>query len=67
MGFTVQTDLALAAMKGKQPTDLSGTFSWRIVAKRKDIKGERLARVTIPKELVLPSTEHPRSATDPIG
>ena len=54
-------------MKGKQPTDLSGTFSWRIVAKRKDIKGERLVRVTIPKELVLPSTEHPRSAIDPIG
>lgn len=33
----------------------TGRFSWRVVAKRKDIAGERLARVTIPPEPTLPS------------
>jgi hypothetical protein len=32
----------------------TGAFSWRVVAKRKDIAGERLARVTIPPEPTLP-------------
>jgi hypothetical protein len=31
-----------------------GTFSWRVVAKRKDIAGARLERVEIPKEPTLP-------------
>ena len=31
-----------------------GTFSWRVVAKRKDIAGPRLERVEIPKEPTLP-------------
>jgi hypothetical protein len=31
-----------------------GAFSWRIVAKRRDIAGERLAKVTIPAEPQLP-------------
>jgi hypothetical protein len=30
-------------------------FSWRVVAKRKDIAGERLAKVTIPKEPAHPT------------
>ena len=64
-GFTVVADLALAAMKGKQSSELSGSFSWRIVAKRKDIEGPRLERVTVPPEPVLPSTEHPRSEVEP--
>jgi hypothetical protein len=33
----------------------SGAFSWRVVAKRKDIVGERLAKVTMPTEPQLPS------------
>jgi hypothetical protein len=33
----------------------SGAFSWRIVAKRKDIVGERLAKVTMPPEPQLPT------------
>jgi hypothetical protein len=33
----------------------SGAFSWRVVAKRKDIVGERLAKVTIPPEPQLPT------------
>ena len=38
-GFTVQTDKASA----------SGTFSYRVVARRKDIKAERLAKFDLPK------------------
>jgi hypothetical protein len=33
----------------------SGAFSWRVVAKRKDIVGERLAKVTMPPEPQLPT------------
>ena len=42
-------------------------FSWRIVAKRKDIEGRRLAPVSIPAEPALPSTpsfaDAPRAST----
>jgi hypothetical protein len=41
-GFTVTADVEGAALKGKKVSDLNGTFSWRVVAKRADIKGERL-------------------------
>jgi hypothetical protein len=53
-GFSVEADPEIAALKGKKGTDLEGTFSWRVVAKRKDIKGERFATVTIPPEPRLP-------------
>jgi hypothetical protein len=53
-GFAVKADTTLAALKGCKASDLSGTFSWRVVAKRKDITGERLAIVTMPPEPVLP-------------
>jgi hypothetical protein len=33
----VEADPAYAAIQGKVATDLAGTFSWRVVAKRKDI------------------------------
>jgi hypothetical protein len=37
-----------------------GRFGWRIVARRKDIRGERLAPVTIPPEPTLPPVpDHP--------
>jgi hypothetical protein len=58
-GFTVEADAALAALTGRKESELTGTFSWRIVAKRKDIVGERLATVTMPPEPVLPSSHHP--------
>ena len=61
-GFTVETNVALAALQGRKPCDISGAFSWRVVAKRRDIAGERLARVTIPPAPVLPSTELQRPA-----
>jgi hypothetical protein len=40
-------------VKAKDGTS-SGTFSWRVVAKRKDIVGERLATVTMPPEPHMP-------------
>jgi hypothetical protein len=44
-GFTVQA----------KDGDGDQRFSWRVVAKRKDIAAERLARVTIPPEPTLPA------------
>ena len=41
-----------------------GTFSWRVVAKRKDIAGVRFEPVEIPKEPVLP--EVPASVHEPL-
>jgi hypothetical protein len=38
---------ALAATSGV--SGVSGTFSWRVVAKRKDITVERLAKFNLPK------------------
>jgi hypothetical protein len=54
-GFTVEADPDVAALKGRKDADLSGPFSWRVVARRKDIRGERLATVMIPKEPPLPA------------
>jgi hypothetical protein len=36
-----------------------GTFSWRLVARRRDIAGERFAPVTIPSEPQLPPVPEP--------
>jgi hypothetical protein len=41
-GFAVQADEGAVKAKGKQLAAVSGTFSYRVVAKRNDIKGERL-------------------------
>jgi hypothetical protein len=41
-GFTVRADDATLKAKGKDVTSVNGTFSWRVVAKRGDIAGERL-------------------------
>jgi hypothetical protein len=58
-GFTVEADAELAALKGRALADLTGGFSWRVVAKRKDIDGERLATVVIPTEPTLPEPPPP--------
>ena len=39
-------------MRANEPAD--GTFSWRVVAKRKDIAGVRFEPVDIPREPALP-------------
>ncbi len=62
-GFTVAADSALAALKGRARTELTGTFSWRVVARRKDIPGRRLAVVSIPPQPILPSTVTPSPTT----
>ena len=62
--FTVEIDAAWAALKGTKASD-DASFSWRVVAKRKDIKGERLATVAIPKEPTLP--EIPTNSQRPAG
>jgi hypothetical protein len=44
--------------------DMEGTFSWRVVAKRKDIRGARFEPVAIPKEPTLPDV--PASAFEEV-
>ena len=53
-GFTVEANAALAALQGRARCDLGGKFSWRVVARRKDIVGERFAKVTTPAAPALP-------------
>jgi hypothetical protein len=48
-GFTVQADAALAVAKGQAASQVNSTFSWRVVAKRSDIKLERFAKFDLPK------------------
>jgi hypothetical protein len=59
-GFTVTVDTAIATLKGRTASEVSGKFSWRIVARRKDIAGERLAVVAVPTEPTLPEIEIPQ-------
>jgi hypothetical protein len=56
-GFTVEANPTIAALQNRKDADLASVFSWRVVAKRKDIPGERLMRVTIPPEPSLPAPE----------
>jgi len=44
------TPSAAAHATGKVASDLSGTFLYRVVAKRKDVKAEQLAKVELPKD-----------------
>jgi len=47
--------------------DSRGTFSWRLVAKRRDIAAPRLETVTVPREPVLPDIPQvPVAAQPPI-
>ena len=43
----------------------SSAFSWRVVAKRKDICGERLAKITMPSEPVFPPPPSVRERSEP--
>jgi hypothetical protein len=43
-GFIVEADRELAALKGRRTDELSGTFSWRVVGRRKDNPGVRMAK-----------------------
>lgn len=45
-GFAVEADARALAARGQEQGETNGTFSYRIVAKRKDNPGERLAKFT---------------------
>ncbi|MGI8688696.1 MAG: hypothetical protein ACR2M3_08960 [Thermomicrobiales bacterium] len=63
-GFTVTADAEGAALKGKKAADLSGTFSYRIVAKPKVGRVvERLPKYTRPTPLDIPAIEKLAKAT----
>jgi hypothetical protein len=57
LAVTEQTPLGFR-VEGKDPTSTT-RFSWRIVAKRKDIPAPRFETVTVPAEPVLPSIPEP--------
>ncbi len=65
-GFTVgAVPSSTGTAAGKTATDLSGTFSYRVVAKRKDVKAERLAKFDVPQEIKLPAPPLPSMPVKP--
>jgi len=51
-GFSVGASAsAEATARGAKATDAGGTFTYRVVAKRKDVVAERLARFTPPRQI----------------
>jgi hypothetical protein len=60
-GFTVQADGSPGEVKGGSGSNPSGSFSWRVVARRRDIQGARFERVTVPMAPVLPEEREPPS------
>ena len=50
--------------KGVKDSDLNGTFTYRVVAKRKDVKAERLAKFTLPQEIKLAAPPIPPTPPD---
>jgi hypothetical protein len=57
-GFAVAADPTTLAAKGKSAAMVNGTFSWRVVGKRNDVKAERLAKFTMPPMLTAPPALH---------
>ncbi len=65
-GFTVGASTsAEAAARGAKATDASGTFTYRVVAKRKDVIAERLAKFTVPQEIKLAPPPVPSLPPEP--
>ena len=69
-GHGMHADLAVSErtpegfhVSGKEHAE--GTFSWRVVAKRKDIPGERFEHVEIPKAPELPAVPDSVFSTEP--
>ncbi len=51
-GFSVAASVSAdASARGMKATDASGTFTYRVVAKRKDVQADRLAKFTVPQEI----------------
>ena len=57
--FTVEVASAVAELAGQSRAQRTGRFSWRVVGKRKDISGPRLAVVNVPPQPELPSIATP--------
>ena len=65
-GFTVTADAEGARVKGKQASDLSGTFSYRVVARPKtEKKLQRLAKFAMPKAPKIAAASFPKAAPEP--
>lgn len=65
-GFSVEADETIVKAKGKEPSEVNATFSWRVVAKRKDAIGKRLEPVEFPPPPVLPRPDdHPTVTNEP--
>lgn len=47
-GFTVQASSSALAARNLKASGVTSTFSYRVVAKRKDVQGGRLAKVQLP-------------------
>jgi hypothetical protein len=65
-GFTVEASSLLAKAAGVNAAQAQGSFSWRVVAKRNDIKGERLATFAMPPKLTLAAPTPPASGVAPL-
>jgi hypothetical protein len=63
-GFCVEADETLVKAKGQEAAQVNTTFSWRVVAKRKDAVGNRLERVELPTAPVLPQIETAATVTN---
>jgi hypothetical protein len=66
-GFSVEADETLVKAKGKEAAQVSATFSWRVVAKRKDSVGKRLERVEFPTAPALPRLDDCPTVTNESG
>ncbi len=63
VGFTVAASAGALAARGIKAADVNGTFTYRVVAKRKDVNAGRLAKFEVPKEINAPSL--PKEITSP--
>ncbi len=62
-GFSIAADVSgSAAARGMKANDISGTFSYRVVAKRKDVAAPRLAKFALPQEVKAPAPVIPPKA-----
>ncbi len=53
-----------ATARGVKATDVNGTFTYRVVAKRKDVVAERLAKFAMPKEIKIAPPPLPSLPSD---
>jgi len=62
-GFAVAVDADGLAARGIKAADVNSTFTYRVVAKRKDVQAPRLAKFAMPQEIKVPALVVP--ATTP--